>query len=51
MGSLWRPISASLRFTDGAVIGSKAVVNVAFTHARERFVAQRKASAQQGGNS
>jgi hypothetical protein len=42
MGSLWRPISASLRFTDGAVIGSKAFVNEAFTNARERFGTNRK---------
>ena len=28
-------------FTDGAVIGSKAFVNQAFTHARERFGARR----------
>ena len=42
MGSLWRSISASLRFTDGAVIGSKAFVNEAFTSARERFGTKRK---------
>jgi len=42
MGSLWRPISASLRFTDGAVIGSKAFVNEVFEGARERFSAKRK---------
>jgi hypothetical protein len=29
-------------FTDGAVIGSKAFVNEAFTNARERFGAKRK---------
>ena len=29
-------------FTDGAVIGSRAFVNEAFTHARERFGAKRK---------
>ena len=42
MGISWRPISASLRFTDGAVIGSKAFVNEAFTNARERFGARRE---------
>jgi len=42
MGGLWRPISASLRFTDGAVIGSKAFVNEAFTSGREPFGANRK---------
>ena len=42
MGSSWRPISASLRFTDGAVIGSKEFVNEAFTSARDRFGAKRK---------
>jgi len=42
MGSLWRPISALLRFTDGAVIGSKAFVNEAFANARDRFGEKRK---------
>jgi hypothetical protein len=41
-GISWRPISASLRFTDGAVIGSKAFVNEAFTNSRERFGASRQ---------
>jgi len=42
MGSLWRPISASLRFTDGVVIGCKEFLNEVFEGARERFCAKRK---------
>ncbi len=40
--SVRRSISASLRFTDGAVIGSKGFVNEAFEAARERFGVRRK---------
>jgi hypothetical protein len=45
------PISATLRFTDGAVIGSKEFVNDAFAGARERFTERRKDGARRMGGS
>lgn len=42
MDGSWLPISAALRFTDGAMLCSKEFVNEAFANARERYGPKRK---------